>query len=47
MAMDDVDDVREIRGHHKILTYGRNLHMVRAWADLAGVKLEHITGRPV
>lgn len=47
MAMDDVDDVRDIRGHHKILTYGRHLHMVRAWADLAGVELEHITGGPV
>ncbi len=47
MAMDDVDDVRQIRGHHKVLTYGDNLHMVRAWADLAGVKLEHITGGPV
>ena len=44
MAMDDVKDVRDIRGHHKILTYGRNLHTVRAWAQLAGVTVEHITG---
>ncbi len=47
MEMDDVPDVRQIRGHHKILTYGKHLHSVRAWADLTGVKLEHITGGEV
>ena len=47
MEMDDVDDVRDIRGHHKILTYGNNLHTVRAWAALSGIELEHITGGPV
>jgi len=44
MAMDDVKDVRDIRGHHKILTYGKHLHTVRAWAQLSGVTVEHITG---
>ena len=44
MAMDDVADVRDIRGHHKILTYGRHLSTIRAWAQLAGVTVEHITG---
>ncbi|MDW7760439.1 MAG: hypothetical protein SCM96_07360 [Acidobacteriota bacterium] len=47
MAMDDVKDVREIRGHHKVLTYGRHLHAVKAWAGLSGVGLEHITGDPI
>ena len=46
MAMDDVKDVREIRGHHKVLTYGRHLHVVKAWAGLSGVELEHVTGGP-
>lgn len=44
MALDDVKDVRDVRGHHKILTYGKHLHTVRAWAQLSGVKVEHITG---
>lgn len=44
MAMDDVTDVRDIRGHHKVLTYGKHLHTVRAWAQLAGVTVEHVTG---
>ncbi len=46
MEMDDVDDVRDIREHHKILTYGRHLHTVRVWAGLAGVALERVTGGP-
>jgi hypothetical protein len=44
MALDDVKDVRDVREHHKILTYGRNLRTVRAWAQLSGVTVEHITG---
>ena len=44
MALDDVKDVRDVRAHHKILTYGKHLHTVRAWAQLAGVTVEHITG---
>jgi len=44
MALDDVKDVRDVRGHHKILTYGKHLHTVRAWAQLSGVTVEHITG---
>jgi hypothetical protein len=47
MALDDVRDVRDVRGHHKILTYGKHLHTVRAWAQLAGVRVEHITGGTV
>jgi len=45
--MDDVEDVRDIRAHHKILTYGNHLHTVRAWASLAGVELEDVTGNVV
>jgi hypothetical protein len=44
MALDDVKDVRDVRGHHKILTYGKHLNTVRAWAQLSGVTVEHITG---
>ncbi len=47
MEMDDVKDVRDIRAHHKILTYGRHLHTVKAWAALSGVQLEHVVGGPV
>jgi hypothetical protein len=44
MALDDVKDVRDVREHHKILTYGRNINTVRAWAQLSGVTVEYITG---
>jgi hypothetical protein len=44
MTLDYVKDVRDVRGHHKILTYGNHLHTVRAWAQLSGVTVEHITG---
>jgi hypothetical protein len=44
MAMDDVPDVRDIRGHHNLLVYGKHLNELRAWAQLSGVKVEHITG---
>ncbi len=47
MKMDDIRDVRQIREHHKILTYGRHLHTVRAWARLSGVALEDVTGGEV
>jgi hypothetical protein len=44
MAMDDVSDVRDIRGHHNVLVYGKYLHELRAWGQLAGVNTEHLTG---
>lgn len=44
MTMDDVADVRDIRGHHNVLVYGKYLNELRAWGQLAGVKVEHITG---
>jgi hypothetical protein len=44
MAMDDVADVRDIRGHHNVLVYGKYLNELRAWGQLNGVKTEHITG---
>lgn len=44
MAMDDVHDVRDIRGHHNVLIYGKYLPELRAWGQLAGIKTEHITG---
>lgn len=43
MALDDVPDVRDVRGHHKILTYGNNRHAIGAWAQLSGIKVEPIT----
>jgi hypothetical protein len=45
MQMDDVTDVLDIRGHHNVLIYGKHLHDIRAWGQLAGVHIEHITGR--
>ncbi len=47
MAMDDVADVRDIRGHHNVLIYGKYRNELRAWGQLAGVKVEHITGGPL
>jgi hypothetical protein len=44
MSMDDVSDVRDIRGHHNVLVYGKYMHVLRAWGQLAGVETEHITG---
>ncbi len=44
MAMDDVADVRDIRGHHNVLVYGKYLNDLRAWGQLSGVRTEHITG---
>ncbi len=46
MAMDDVDDVLDIRGHHNVLVYGRHLHELRAWGQLAGVEIQRLTGGP-
>jgi hypothetical protein len=42
--MDDVADVRDIRGHHNLLVYGNHINELRAWSQLAGVRLEHATG---
>jgi hypothetical protein len=47
MEMDGIKDVRDIRGHHKILTYGKHLHTVKAWAALSGVEVECLTGAAV
>jgi len=44
MALDDVQDVRDVRGHHKILTYGNHRHTIAAWGQLSGVTVEPITG---
>ncbi len=44
MQMDDVADVLDIRGHHNVLIYGKHLHDIRAWGQLAGIQIEHITG---
>jgi hypothetical protein len=44
MKMDDVADVRDIRGHHNLLVYGNHINELRAWSQLAGVRLEHATG---
>ena len=44
MKMDDVADVLDIRGHHNVLIYGKHLHDIRAWGQLAGIQIEHITG---
>lgn len=47
MAMDNVPNVRDIRGHHNLLVYGDHLNELRAWGQLAGIKMEHITGGPL
>jgi L-fucose isomerase-like protein len=44
MAMDNVHDARDIRGHHNVLVYGKYLPELRAWCQLAGIRAEHITG---
>ena len=44
VALDDVPDVRNTRGHHNILIYGRYLNELRAWGQLAGIRTEHMTG---
>jgi hypothetical protein len=40
MRMDDVRDVRDIRGHHNVLIYGRHLPTLAAWCRLAGIEME-------
>jgi hypothetical protein len=42
MEMDGVEDVRDMRGHHNVLIYGRHLPIIGAWAQLAGVTVESI-----
>lgn len=44
MAMDDIPDVRDVRGHHNVLIYDKHLQTVRAWSQLAGIKAEHLIG---
>ena len=44
MAMDNVHDARDIRGHHNVLIYGKYLPELRSWCQLAGIRAEHITG---
>ncbi len=46
MAMDGVEDVRDMRGHHNVLIYGRHLPAIRAWGRLAGVAVEGIVAAP-
>lgn len=40
MRMDDVKDVRDIRGHHNVLIYGRHLPTLFGWSQLAGIEME-------
>jgi hypothetical protein len=47
MAMDDVRDVRDMRGHHSLLVYGNHINLLRAWGQLNGVAIEHICGGPL
>ena len=44
MAMDDVDNVLDIPDNrHNVLIYGRHLHELNVWGQLAGVNVEHFT----
>ena len=47
MAMDNVPNVRDIRGHHNLLVYGKHTNELRAWGQLSGVNVEHITSGPL
>ena len=47
MAVDDVADTRDIRGHHNVLIYGKHLPMLDAYCQLAGLGISHIAGGPV
>ncbi len=47
MAVDDVADTRDIRGHHNVLIYGKHLPMLKAYCQLSGLDISHITGGPV
>ncbi len=47
MAVDDVNDTRDIRGHHNVLIYGKHMPMLKAYCQLAGLAISHITGRSV
>ena len=47
MRVDDVANSLDIRGHHNVLIYGRHLYDFRAWGQLAGIRVEDITGRKI
>ena len=47
MAVDDVNDTRDIRGHHNVLIYGKHMPMLKAYCQLAGLAISHITGKSV
>lgn len=47
MAVDNVADSRDIRGHHNVLIYGKHLLMLKAYCQLAGLNISHIAGGPV
>jgi hypothetical protein len=47
MAVDDVADTRDIRGHHNVLLYGKHLPMLKAYCQLSGLAISHITGASV
>jgi hypothetical protein len=47
MSVDACDDTRDIRGHHNVLIYGKHMPMLKAYCQLSGLALSHITGGPV
>lgn len=42
VRVDDVADVRDIKGHHQIFVPGKFDHLLRAYGELAGWKVLHI-----
>ncbi len=47
MAVDDVGDTRDIRGHHNVLLYGKHLPMLKAYCQLSGLAISRIDGGTV
>ncbi|HEX72639.1 MAG TPA: hypothetical protein ENN65_04945 [Candidatus Hydrogenedentes bacterium] len=46
MAVDDVADSRDIRGHHNVLLYGKHMPMLKAYCQLSGLDISRIDGAP-
>jgi hypothetical protein len=47
MAVDNIDDTRDIRGHHNVLLYGKHLPMLKAYCQLSGLAISRIDGGTV
>jgi len=45
LEMDDVPDVRNIKGFHQLFIYGDLKLPLKAYCQLTGIKVEHIVSR--